>query len=129
MQINGFDSITIDEMEDELAQGARFVMYSWCVSVLILSFKNPTDIYFIRSGESRVAKGLPFSLISLVAGWWGFPFGPIFTIWSLIENLGGGKDVTDQVLAAMREQAQREDDQRRAWQEYHGNRGDPYADD
>jgi hypothetical protein len=30
-----------------------------------------------------------------VAGWWGIPFGPVFTIQSLWRNLNGGIDVTD----------------------------------
>jgi hypothetical protein len=47
-----------------------------------------------------VAKGLPFSLISLVAGWWGIPWGPIWTLTTLATNLSGGKDVTREILAA-----------------------------
>ena len=43
-----------------------------------------------------------FSLLSLFLGWWGFPFGPIFTIWALVVNFGGGRDVTHEVLANLR---------------------------
>jgi hypothetical protein len=36
-------------------------------------------------------------LPSLVAGWWGIPWGPTFTIGALYNNLRGGKDVTAEV--------------------------------
>jgi hypothetical protein len=38
------------------------------------------SIYFIKSGESAVAYSWKYSLISFFAGWWGIPFGPIFSI-------------------------------------------------
>jgi hypothetical protein len=31
-------------------------------------------------------------------GWWGFPWGPIYTIGTFITNFGGGKDVTEIVM-------------------------------
>jgi hypothetical protein len=55
----------------------------------------------IRGGESAVGRSFGFSLISLVLGWWGFPWGPIYTISSLVTNLGGGKDVTSEVVMAL----------------------------
>jgi hypothetical protein len=73
------------------------VIYQYSISVLILSFKRPSDIYFVRSNESAILKGLPYTLLSLVAGWWGIPWGPIFTIGALWNNLTGGKDVTAEV--------------------------------
>jgi hypothetical protein len=36
-----------------------------------------------------------------VAGWWGIPWGPIFSIQSLITNFKGGKDLTAEIGAAM----------------------------
>jgi hypothetical protein len=63
--------------------------------------KRSSDIYFIRAGESAVVRGLPYTVLSLLLGWWGFPFGPIFTVWVLITNLLGGKDVTSKVVAGL----------------------------
>ena len=39
-------------------------------------------------------------LVSLLFGWWGIPFGPIYTIWSIAENFKG-KDVTQEVIDAV----------------------------
>jgi hypothetical protein len=56
---------------------------------------------FIPAGESAFAKGLPYSVVSLVAGWWGIPWGPIWTIMTLVQNCDGGKNVTAPVFAAL----------------------------
>jgi hypothetical protein len=69
---------------------------------VILTFKRPSNIYFIRAGENAVIKGLPYSLISLFLGWWGIPWGLIYTIKSFIKNFSGGKDVTQEILAGFR---------------------------
>ena len=97
MKINGIESMTAGELAQELARGGKFVIYQYAISVVILSFKQGSDIYFVRSNESAVMKGLPFTLLTLVAGWWGIPFGPIFSVIALFNNLKGGKDVTKEV--------------------------------
>jgi hypothetical protein len=94
------------ELQQELQQGGKFVVYQYCVSVLILTFKRPSNAYFIRHEENAVLKGLPFTLLSLVLGWWGIPWGPIYTIQSVWVNFKGGRDVTNEILASMRTASQ-----------------------
>jgi hypothetical protein len=60
---------------------------------------------FLRAGDNPVVKGLPFTLVSLVAGWWGIPWGPIYTVQSIYNNSRGGKDVTQAVVNSLRGQA------------------------
>jgi hypothetical protein len=98
MKITGLDGMTDSEINSELQRGARFVFYQYCISVVILTFKRPSNIYFIRAGESPIMQGLKFSLLSFLLGWWGIPWGPIYTIQSLWVNFGGGKDVTQDVV-------------------------------
>jgi hypothetical protein len=88
------------QIQEAVAQGARFVLFQYCVSVLVMTFKRSSPICFLKPGESALGKGAPYSLISLIAGWWGIPWGPIWTLTTLATNLGGGKDVTRQVLSA-----------------------------
>ena len=97
MKIKGIDSITTEDLARELGRGAKFVIYQYSISIVLLSFKRGSDIYFVRSNENAVVKGLPYTLLSLVAGWWGIPWGPIFTIGALYNNLRGGKDVTAEI--------------------------------
>lgn len=93
--------MTPSEIQAEIDRGAKFVMFRYCVSVLIITFRRGTDIYFLRPGESAVVKSLPFTLISFFLGWWGFPWGLIYTPQALITNLGGGKNVTAEVMASL----------------------------
>ncbi len=101
MQIKGVENMTKDQLAQEVAKGGKFVIYQYAISVIILSFKQGSDIYFVRSTENAVAKGLPFTLLTLVAGWWGIPFGPIFSAMALFNNLRGGKDVTKEVMGIL----------------------------
>jgi len=101
MKINGIDGMTVGELGTELHRGGKFIVFQYCISIVILTYKIPSNIYFIKAGESVVSKSLGFSLISLLLGWWGLPWGPIYTIGALFTNLQGGKDVTAQVVAAL----------------------------
>jgi hypothetical protein len=89
------------ELQQELQQGGKFVIYQYCISILILTFRRSSDVYFIRYEENAIVKGLPFTFLSLVLGWWGIPWGPIYTVQSIWVNFKGGRDVTKEVLASM----------------------------
>jgi hypothetical protein len=101
VKIIGIDGMTPSEVQAEVDRGAKFVMFRYCVSVLIITFRRGTDIYFLRPNESAAVKSLPFTLISLFLGWWGFPWGLIYTPQALITNLGGGKNLTAEVMASL----------------------------
>ena len=88
-------------LQQEIAQGGKFVIFQYCISLLIITFKRSSNIYFISHADNAVVKGLPFTVLSLVLGWWGIPWGPIYTIQSIWVNFNGGKDVTKEVLASM----------------------------
>ncbi len=101
MKIVGIEGLDGQEVALELERGARFVIYQYCISILVLTFRRPSNIYFVRADESAVMKGLSFTGVSLLLGWWGIPWGPIYTIGSVVTNFGGGKDVTQEVLASL----------------------------
>lgn len=101
MQINGIEGMSPAQLQRELERGGKFVIFQYCISIVVLTFRRPSTIYFVRGHESAAGKGLPFTLLSLVLGWWGIPWGPIYTIGSLVTNLSGGKDVTAEVVAAL----------------------------
>lgn len=97
IKIQGIEGLSQSQIDFELQRGAKFVLFQYCISVIVLTFKRSSDIYLIRSGESVIGKSLPFTLLSLVAGWWGIPWGPIYTIQAVYNNFQGGKDVTQQL--------------------------------
>jgi len=101
-KIVGLEGIKSDgELQQELQQGGKFVLYQYCISLLVITFKRSSSVYFIRHEENAVVKGLPFTLLSLVLGWWGIPWGPIYTIQSIWVNFGGGKDVTNEMMPSI----------------------------
>ncbi len=101
MKIQGIEGMSVNEINLELQRGAKFVIFQYCISVIVMTFKRPSNIYFIRLGDNAIVKGIGYTLLSLLFGWWGIPWGPIYTIQSLARNLGGGKEVTKQVMASL----------------------------
>lgn len=102
-KIIGIDHMVPEQLNHELQNGARFVVFEYCVSIILMTFKRPTNIYFVKNGESTAGKSVGYTFVTLLVGWWGIPWGPIHTIGALITNLRGGRDVTGQVVAALNE--------------------------
>lgn len=101
MQVKNIDGLTVADIKNEVDNGAKFVIYQYAISLVVITFKRSSDIYFVRNGENAVVKGLPYTLIAFFLGWWGIPWGPVYTIQSLAKNFGGGKDVTQEMLQHM----------------------------
>ena len=77
MKIVGLQGVSGGELNSELARGARFVCYPYCISAIVTTFRRSSPIYFIRAEQSGAAKAAPFCAISLLLGWWGIPWGPL----------------------------------------------------
>lgn len=60
------------------------------MSFLIISVKLHSRYYFVDDAANGPRRAL-FSLGSLLFGWWGLPWGPVFTIDALVTDLRGGK--------------------------------------
>ncbi len=59
---------------------------------LISSVEIPS-IYRKATGEEQ-GEAMLYSIVSLIAGWWALPFGPLTTISFIASNLSGGKRIT-----------------------------------
>ena len=101
MKIIGLDGISKTQLKQDLQAGGKFVLYQYAYSIIIMSFRRNSSIYFIRPYESAAIPGLKFTALSLLLGWWGIPWGPIYTIQAIYNNSKGGKDVTNEVAAAL----------------------------
>lgn len=103
-KIHGIGRMTIGEMREAVKQGARFVVFEYVLSFIVISRRRVSATFFVRPGESTFSMSLPYNLITLLIGWWSFPFGPGLTIGAIRDNLKGGTDVSakviDQILAA-----------------------------
>ena len=101
MKIKNIEGLSADDLQEEANRGGRFVYYVFVISLIVVTFKKTSGVYLIRSGENAVIKGIPYILLSFFFGWWGIPFGPKFTLESMLTNWRGGKDVTDDVMATV----------------------------
>lgn len=90
-----------EQLQQAVAQGGRFVVYQYCISVAVMSFKRSSAVHFVPAGTSAARRGLKFTAWSLIAGWWGIPWGPIWTLSTTFKNACGGLDVTHDVLNAL----------------------------
>jgi hypothetical protein len=108
VEIRGVERMELKEIIDEVERGGKFVMYQTVMSFLVITLRNPTAIHFVKAGQSRVTPGLGYTLQTLVLGWWGVPWGLIYTPMVLIGNLCGGKNLTEAVMDDFLQKAERQ---------------------
>ena len=100
MTMEEASKLSVAELNQELANGARFVQFSYTISLVLITFKRYSKVFFIRDNDNMSDVRWKYTLINTFLGWWGIPFGPIYTIWSYVEN-AKGKDVTNEIIAAL----------------------------
>ncbi len=101
--IKSFGSQNFKDYQYEIDHGGKFVEYDYCISLLFVTLVKSSPVYLVRGFESTKVKGLKYTLISFIVGWWGIPFGPIYTIRSIFLNLNVGRDVTYEVMQSAEE--------------------------
>lgn len=55
-RILGVDGLTLQDVEQEVAAGARFVQFQYCISVILMIFRRGSNIYFVRVDDSVLAR-------------------------------------------------------------------------
>jgi hypothetical protein len=86
---------------DEIKRGARFVRYPYCISIIFMSFKRESGINLVSSRSDALLKSFPWIILTMLLGWWGVPWGPIWSIQCILKGLSGGRDVTDYYVDAI----------------------------
>jgi len=98
MKIKNIDGLTATDLQQQVSDGGRFVYFAYTISLIIVTFRDVSGVYLIRSGENSAGKSFLFTIVSFLIGWWGVPWGPKYTMQAIWTNLKGGKDVTDEVM-------------------------------
>jgi hypothetical protein len=101
MKIKNIDGLSAEDLQKEVEGGARFLYFLYTISFIIVTFKRTSGVYLIRRHENPRNRALRFTLASFLLGWWGIPWGPKYTIKSVLTNWKGGKDVTDEVMSVV----------------------------
>jgi hypothetical protein len=94
MRIHGIDGLANEDLDQAIRQGGRFVFFEYCISCFLFTLRRPSDICFLRGYQWGWVRGLPYTLFTLMFGWWGLPWGFIYTPLALTTNIAGGCDVT-----------------------------------
>lgn len=66
----------------------RYVVYRYVVSLFVTTIRTPIQGIFCADCGQKAA--LKASAITAFAGWWGIPWGPIFTVGEIFRNAFGG---------------------------------------
>lgn len=93
-----FEKWTVGELIDDINKGGKFVLFTYCISLVVVTLRRPSKIYYIKSNELTIGQGFKYMLLSLVLGWWGLPHGPLYTIQSIWYAFRG-KNITDEIMA------------------------------
>src|SRR5438876_4178101 len=104
MRIDGINELSSAELEAHLTAGGRFAVFEYCISLVVVTLHRRSGVYWLRPGEKGLFRGLPYTALSLLLGWWGVPWGFIYTPLVIVTNLSGGCDITAEVKKRMREE-------------------------
>jgi hypothetical protein len=91
-RIVGADGLSLQDVEEEVLAGARFVVFSTCVSMILVTQRRAGDVHFVRADDPFPKAGLRAMGLTLLLGWWGIPWGPFHTVGALATNLKGGPE-------------------------------------
>ena len=83
-----------------ITPATRLTRYQVAISFLIVSFKIPTRSYVVGHHATGLVAAACI-LISIGFGWWGIPWGPIYTVQVIRRNLRGGVSQTVAELATL----------------------------
>lgn len=67
--------------------------FQFCLSFVAFSIKVPSR-YFISEDMTAIPINIIYTLCTLIFGWWGLPWGPIYTIQVVFKNIFGGTKMT-----------------------------------
>lgn len=97
MDIIGLENKSNNEIKELLSNGGKVVYFQYTISMIFLTQKNNSPFFYIAPNESTFSFGVKYLLLSLFFGWWGIPWGPIYTLETLFTTLFGGKEVTKDI--------------------------------
>jgi hypothetical protein len=106
IELRGTRPLFAEELRTRITAGARCVRFEFCFSLLFVTIRRQSPAFLTSSWEQRYLWGLWYSVLALVLGPWGIPWGLLWTPWAIWVNVTGGADCTEEVLAWMDSSAQ-----------------------
>lgn len=66
MKIQGLEGLSVSDINYEISRGGKFVMYQYCISIVVMTFRRSSGIYFIKSDESALKSGAGWTLLTFL---------------------------------------------------------------
>jgi len=76
----------------EIKPDTELIQFQICISFILFSVKSPSR-FLVKGYDKTLSKKTICTIISFIFGWWGIPWGPIYTIQTICNNLAGGKKI------------------------------------
>jgi len=96
--IRGIEHLDGGRLAAELECGARFVSFSYCVSLLLVTFRRSSTVIYLPPETVAQWAGSRYLLVTLLLGWWALPWGPIYALGCIWQALRGGADCTHEIV-------------------------------
>ena len=77
--------------ETQRSAEEALVFFECCISLLFLTLRLPSKPRRAWPWPWRLIQALPYTVVTLLFGWWGVPWGPIHTPLVLWTDLSGGR--------------------------------------
>jgi hypothetical protein len=100
LRIAPSENLAIGEHRAQSAATDCWVTYEYCISLVAITLRRRSRPVYLHAGHRAWIRGLPYVCVSLLLGWWGLPWGLIYTPVTIFSNLAGGCDITAQVRDA-----------------------------
>lgn len=103
-KINNTAGLSLEQLYTGLSTGGCIISYGYCISAIAFTYRLMSAPYYIKAGEKPSTYRKKYNRLSRIFGWWGIPWGPIYTFDMLRMNRdkrGGGINITEDVLSVL----------------------------
>jgi len=72
-----------------LTYDSSVTQYQFCMSFLLVTFRQQTG-FVLDQSSNRSLVNIISTIVTIIFGWWGIPWGPIYSVQTIFRNLRGG---------------------------------------
>ena len=97
--------LTLEKLQIEINNGSKFIVFQYCISLIfVVTLRRFSTAFLIKPNTSISKYKINYNIITILFGWWGFTWGPIYSVKSLSLNRKGGLDITKDIMLNITEE-------------------------